>query len=1273
MNAFVAACEAAQSGSAESQRRAQAFFSLFRESPSVLQDCRYILDSPETAVPYVARFHAARLLGEIAVVKWSQLDRGSQSALRHYLFAWVLARGNHTITDPVERAAMTKAAQAFAVIAKREWLDLAAEGVVKGLLESWRGQVSAEQTPSKRTAAARIFLSLIQEFNSFSTKAVGLSRAWHGKARENFEQLGFPMIIQLALDRTLVLVSEGAVVAKEPAMTTELVAWLSLVEEAFVWFSAKDGVVKRGSGGTRTGTRTTIGGASLPLIRLDARWHDVLLRSEIVQCYFAARQQLRSVPSSEALTHINSILIYFASLGNTNKRENAGIFSSVKERLGFCGAMLNFIMQAAQQQLGIGSAPGPRRDAAQVDTLFIAQAVRQIVTNFGLSSLLQLANGLQLVQAIGELLNSTLKVAMTVALENVKQRCLPPDPHDASMEAFDCLLEAWVVIISEADDVTKRDSSAVVSHARGQPSHREAPKQYNNQQVEQLQNCVKSASSSVFEALLHFRLHIASSVIVAGVDDDDEFEDITILESQMVSVCLSGRQNCSSECEFLRRELALRIQGLNTVRAGGSMIGKLPGLDGTCTAAHDPVVQAHALLDQIWWLCHFLGYFLVDLDSTAGDTEPPMIPHEFICSNDAKNLVIALTTKLFELVDLETNRVEVYAGEGKNSDSSSDSSLSPLLHEKLLWLLRRWAGAYLMPDESMYTMARTNSSSSSSIGYSNGENLNRELLAKYGSASPIAAQMVGYIVTKSTLLLAYWPTEPGVTTAVCALLKNVCSHAKMRRVAVESPAFSMLMSAFGEATCPSLAEEANGVSTSGTTSSAAKKWITEGLRSLPSQVAGQLSQVIAIACDASANASVLQGNLRTAAAPTFVRLQEITSHAAFSTTYSEDVVKDEVLRLLHMMCGIARASSLTNLTVLFDMCAPTFGGIVRLVEVYCSSSTHIVAQCLSFFADFSEAQCSLLDPGRSCSLFNAIQTLLSTYGPSKCNLTSSWSTLRRTQEAGSSAEADEIVAEIVLVLRVLSQMSNKANADWFDFESPQQHQLSEQASKILDATIVLGLRVAVPSMTPNVLAYPQVCREYFKFLSFAVEAYPGRILSEAEGSNSLLGQRVSQGALASITFGLQHHDTVVLRQSLRALQEIAEYSAKNAGLVTGRGAKQLPANQTAHPVNSPSLQKLLRLLLSMLLERQNVHISEVVGDSAGPLLALIICEQPTFARIAQAHIEKYSDASVRSSLSNAFQHLLSVGGVANNRIDRRNRTQFRKNLRSFLEVARGHN
>ena len=134
LDQFNAACRAASSHTTEQVRQAQDFFKHFRESSTVLTDCRYVLEQGAA----LSQFHAARLLGEAAVVRWKQLDVTSQRALREYLFQWVCQRSGVSGpgADPVERAARTTGAKAFAVITKRGWAELK-DVEVQTLLSQW--------------------------------------------------------------------------------------------------------------------------------------------------------------------------------------------------------------------------------------------------------------------------------------------------------------------------------------------------------------------------------------------------------------------------------------------------------------------------------------------------------------------------------------------------------------------------------------------------------------------------------------------------------------------------------------------------------------------------------------------------------------------------------------------------------------------------------------------------------------------------------------------------------------------------------------------------------------------------------------------------------------------------------------------------------------------------------------------------------------------------------------------------------------------------------
>ena len=296
----------------------------------------------------------------------------------------------------------------------------------------------------------------------------------------------------------------------------------------------------------------------------------------------------------------------------------------------------------------------------------------------------------------------------------------------------------------------------------------------------------------------------------------------------------------------------------------------------------------------------------------------------------------------------------------------------------------------------------------------------------------------------------------------------------------------------------------------------------------------------------------------------------------------------------------------------------------------------------------------MLDPRRSFQLFTAVAVLLQTYNERK--LGDSWATLKRP-----GAETDDIVHEIAMVLRILSQFANKALADWYDIVDDAAAHSAAQATSAVNDAVLMGIRMVVPLITPRVLEYPKICTVFFKFMAFAVEAYPGRILQ--------LGDAVTGGVLGAIRFGLQHHNTVVIRQCLRAVQEIAEFCAKQNGLVVSRKAKKLPPGRVPQPVNSVALQDWLRLLVDLVLSQK--HVAEVLSDVSGALLSLIICEQPTFGAVANAYAARHPDPAARNALARAFRELLSTNGVVNNRVDRRNRTLFRVNLRTFVDRVRG--
>ena len=1294
MEQFISASIAASSSSTEQVRHAQAFFRQFRESSSVLEDCRLVLEQG----PSLSQFHAARILGEAAILKWKQLDVTSQRALREYLFQWVCQRARIT-GDPVARAARTTAAKAFAIVTKRAWLDLS-EIDVKTILSQWQ-ELANNSTHQEDTAlqvtVGEILISLMHEFSSNKSTGVGLPMGWHHNCRLSFEKRGLPIIVQCSFDRVVGLVGQGSA-QRSHAHHQQCIQWLTLVEEIFNWFGGigvggkeSDGGNNKSRNENESNGNNNGNGNGRDMTQLSSQWHDAFVRSDVVQCLFLARSQAwneaarASGGDTRILTLLNSVLIHMASI-------NGPVFvGGVAEIRAYAHTLLNGILRSAQEIAATRAANGAANvltttasasvsvsasEIVRINMLFVASTIKRLVDNYGPIDMLfsSSSNGGggggedAAVRTLGQLCTAYLEEAICASVEDVETNGVAPDPHDASMEAFERLLETW--------------TSCVRAASGGENNNM----QFNNNRQQHVTHAVAHAvatgSECIYQGMVRGRSIVSTSVILAGIDDDDEFEDVTLLDGQMSCAASIGRSRAAFALSLLSGLAQRRSSGLEGVRNGRSATreeianggnGNGNGNGNTVDPSTvDVTLQCHVLLDQMWWLLHFAGHLLVDAD----EGESPMVPDALnaisssslnTTTNTATNTtatttnnnntntnnpvldpVIATSDVFLAILERECGRVETWASStgGGSGLSSDDPSMSPLLHEKLLWFLRRWCRAYLMPDLSLYVRG-----------------LSPSLVSRYGNGTSSGAATAGHILSRATLLLCYWPSEPGVVKAALSLLRTVCSHQGMRAAIVATQSFTSLLRAYSSIVCPS---------SSVSDPTPMEIWTARGIGQLSDDALGDLSQCICLACDASTTPEALRANLARAAAPAFIRLGEITSGNGNGNndTGNNGNVKtkehsSELLRLLRVLRGIAEATSITNLTAIFDLCQPTLNGVVSLVDTHASDVINggaMVRGCLEYVSHLVERQVVHLDPMRSRTLYLGVHQILSAY--MRHGLGASWSGLKRTNSTTSNtdvADVENIAEEIRIVLSIMSSFANKKLTDWYDVVDDLSARAAKEANDALDASILQGLQMIVPNMSPRALAYPDVCKEYFRFVSFACEGYPEKMMN--------VGGGVPEGLLATVQFGLQHHDTVILRQSLRCVQEMSEHCAKESGLVIARGARTFPQGQTPSPVCSPILQGWLHLLMELIL-RGNRHIADVLGDAASVLLTLIICEQPTYLRLAQSVVEAHAHVSTKENVSVAFRALVGSNGVRSDKIDRINRRLFHKNLMEFVEIMR---
>ena len=543
--------------------------------------------------------------------------------------------------------------------------------------------------------------------------------------------------------------------------------------------------------------------------------------------------------------------------------------------------------------------------------------------------------------------------------------------------------------------------------------------------------------STLFSPLstLHYPLSTLYSLLF-------RYEDVTLLAGQMECGAIVGRANPSSSLSLLIDGIQTRCRGLASLRTGAPLTSDHFGDMVTNPASTLSVtLQSHVLLDHLWWYLHFLGHLLVD----ANVGESPTMPQELadlssrtslLQHSGSDDLVVSSIETVLILFEQECSRVETYASGGAPPDER-DGSMSPLLHTKILWFLRRWCRAYLMPDPSLYSSG-----------------LPPTLQANYGASTERGVAVVGRILSRSTLLLCYWSDEPGVARSVLDLLKTICSHSEMRRAVVSHSSFTVLLRSYSLSVCPSLASTNNGVTNTHSTVSPMVTWMRKGVTNLSQEFVGSLSRVICLACDASPTPEALAQNLMHAAAPAFTRLGQITTDQA--SDHRSASVRQEISRLLRILRGIAEATSMTNMTSIFDMCVPTLSGITSLLDVYHHEDQEIVFGCLDYLTHLVEGQIIHLDPLRSRALYSCVGTLLSSY--SRHGLFSSWLDLSRPAMDGSVVvEQDMIAEEILMVLRIMSQFANKKLVDWYDVVDDASQRAAEEGECFCSLLLFLFL------------------------------------------------------------------------------------------------------------------------------------------------------------------------------------------------------------------------
>ncbi len=1284
VNMFISASMGTYNADANARKQAEEFLKSVRYSDNCLNICRVMLENPmpqATAEQQASvQFTAARILCTACLDHWDRMDKSVRKQLRDFLFDVALKIGiadKNSNNNNYGTAVTNKLLQAHAILVKRGWLeetDANEKLAIFKKLENIFVQATSNQAIKAIFILAECVRVIVEEFHSKKSSSVGLTLEWHRKAKESFQghglkhalMFGCKLLQEYGSKFYDLQPSHNYVINGYGKILMTLVEMLS-----WEYIDTDDGQQSNNSNAANQYYLTKRNNAGndensnyyekedTPLIYPTMQFRDIFLSPNFASLIVSTHLKLSAGTAYSPTYSCQAILLLSSVKGK--------IFQNENEEVGYLSNLLIPILGSItlldQQNTALPSST----EAEGI--LFKSRIFSRLLTNFHMSTLMHVPNVQQVLNHLSKFTMYVLRTAIRVTMRDVGEHGDVPDPQEPCMVAFNYLIGMWVSLISNDAFVTH------VANKGGTTGSLQTPSE--NKNVADIYNFLKGCVAPIFQHAFRGRLELALFLVQSGVDDDDEFEDQSILDTQMQDLAVLARVDVENSLNMLRNAL------LNTATRLQQKVG-----GNNNNVATSPEI----LLEELWWTCHFISYVLTqdeeDFSGTASSysisSELPMIPQEILnmsfkyfvasASNNsatAGNIsngggsgvdpLMLLTKDLFAVIDFECSRISTTFNSNDNT-TSNNSTLSPLLAEKLLWTARKWVRSYLMPDPTMYSRSHDSTGG-----------ISPTILAEYGATSAAAHNLSNFLVQKACMFLAFWGYEDGVCKEACKLLKDLTFRKETRGALLQQDAFNSLVMANSIAiemgrkpyqvdagTIIASITASTGNSNAGQTSYLFGK----GLNLLPDSYAEELVFIICRACDGFEDSNARSNNLKQVVQPVLQRFETLTVKGGENGYFNKffkgnyQSISLEILRLLGLFCGIARATSTKNHNEIFVFISNYFNIFIQLIEFYKSNSL-IVKQILEFFSIITEAQMQMLNPTQSLQMCTSCAELFKMY--SKNNIVQSWLKLTNTNKNElSEEEVEERSNHIIAFLNILTNLASKGILDFFDYSGANDDQQAEAATNTVADAVLFGMQMIIPFITPDLLEFKKLCDSYFDLVSHVIESYPEKII--------LLESNLFKMFMESMSHGLRHYDTTVVRNTLSAIEQFATFIAKSKGLVINSRAKQFQSQHNL-ALCTEVLQSFLRTLFEILIFEN--FTSELLDAYGSAVLSLLVSESQVYMNIANQVLQQETNDAKKQRLMSAFQLLIQDNNVQMNRLDRPNRIKFRKNIRKFVSEVRG--
>ncbi|KAJ8409910.1 hypothetical protein AAFF_G00209510 [Aldrovandia affinis] len=803
----------------------------------------------------------------------------------------------------------------------------------------------------------------------------------------------------------------------------------------------------------------------------------------------------------------------------------------------------------------------------------ISNIISNLITNFPRSILTALPSEL-FSSFINCLTMLTCSFGRSAALEEVL------DKDDmVYMEAYDKLLESWLTLLQDDEHFPR--------------------------------GCFVQPAVQVFNS--YIQCHLAApdgtrNLTANGVASHEEEEinelqedDRELFSDQLASIGMLGRIAADHSIPLLTSLLEDRVTRLH---------GQLQRHQQQLLASPGPESMDRKVLDDLYedihWLILVTGYLLAD----DPQSETPLIPSEVMEYSINHSTEVDINTTLQVLgspgekassipgcnrtdsvIRLLSAVLRTSEVESRATRASLTELLSPQMGKDIVWFLKRWAKTYLLVDEKLYSQ------------------ISIPLSMAFGPDTEGAQWIVGYLLEKVINNLSVWSSEPELANDTVELLVTLVERRERANIVIQCENWWNLAKQFASRSPP--------------------------LNLLSSSVQRTLMKALVLGGFAHMDSDTKQQYWTEVLQPLQQRFLNVINQENFQQICQEEEVKREIIATLEALCGIAEATQIDNVAVLFNFLMDFLSNCIGLMEVY-RNAPETVNLIIEVFVEVAHKQICYLGESKSMKLYEACLTLLQVY--SKNNL--------GRKRVDVTAEEDQY-QDLLLIMELLTNLLSKEFIDFSDtdevFRGQEQGQAAGRSVSAADV-VLYGVNIVLPLMSQDLLKFPSLCNQYYKLITFICEIFPEKIPQ--------LPEELFKSLMFSLELGMTSMSSEVSQLCLEALTPLAEQCAKTQ-------EKDTPLFiATRH---------FLKLVFDMLvLQKHNTEMTVVAGEA---LYTLVCLHQVEYSELVESLLSSQRDAVIYQRLADAFNKLTASSTPPS--MDRKQKVAFLKSLEEFVANVGG--